>query len=112
MGGTVGNDSSTTQHCVKLSTREAENVAVKQGVKTALLTRSKVARKNQGAITMAEIPVSGGRTTHIDVGYDFIIVERKALYADFLSKPLGPEAFVGHRAFSRICLIYIYMYFS
>ena len=39
------NDSSTTQHCITLSTSEAEHVAVGQGAETALLTRPKVIRK-------------------------------------------------------------------
>lgn len=38
-GGTAVNASSTTQHCVTLSTSEAECRTMAQGVKTVLLTR-------------------------------------------------------------------------
>ena len=79
--------SSTTQHCVTLSTSEAECVAMAQGAKTALFTRAVLAflqpqfvgriidlfEDNQGAIAMAENPISGGRTKqHIDVRYHFL----------------------------------------
>ena len=37
VGSTVVNASSTTQHCVALSTSEAEYVSMAQGAKTALL---------------------------------------------------------------------------
>ena len=40
VGGTVVNASSTTQHCITLSTSEAEYVAMAQGVKTALFTKA------------------------------------------------------------------------
>ena len=39
VGGTVVNASSTTQHCVTLSTSEAEYVAMVQGANTALFIR-------------------------------------------------------------------------
>ena len=39
LGGTSVIASSTTQHCVTLSTSEAEYVAMAQGAKTALFTR-------------------------------------------------------------------------
>ena len=119
------NASSTTQHCVTLSTSEAEYVAMAQGAKTALFTKAvldfmqpRLAREtiflfedNQGAIAMAENPVSGGRTKHIDVRHHFIreLVDRRVLtiqftessgqHADILTKPLGLEAFIKHRAF-------------
>ena len=66
---------------------------------------------NQGAIAIAENPISGGRTKHIDDRHDFNreLVERKVLsvqftesssqHADILTKPLGLEAFVKYRAF-------------
>ena len=41
-GGTVMNASSTTQHCVTLSTSEAEYVAMAQGAKTTLFTKGRV----------------------------------------------------------------------
>ena len=40
VGGTVVNASSATQHCVTLSTSEAEYVAMAQGAKTALFTKA------------------------------------------------------------------------
>ena len=57
VGGTDVNASSTTQHCVTLSTSEAEYYAI------------------------AESLISGGRTKHIDVRHHFIrkLVERKVL---------------------------------
>ena len=118
-GGTVVNASSTTQHCVTISTSETEYVAVAQGAKTASFTKvvldflqaehaSEIIdlfEDNQGAIAIAENPISGGRTKHIDVRYLFIreLVERKVpniphtesrnQHADILTKPLGLEAF-------------------
>ena len=87
------NASSTTQHCATLSTRETEYVAMAQGAKTALFTKAvldflqpeladetiDLFEDNQGAIAIAENPISGGRTKHIDVRYHFIrkLVERK-----------------------------------
>ena len=80
------NNSITTQHCVTLSTSEAEYVAMAQGAKTALFTKAvldflqpELASENidlfedsQGAIAIAENPISGGRPKHIDVRYHFI----------------------------------------
>ena len=125
VGGTVVNASSTTQHCVPLSTREAEYVAMAQGAKTALFTKAvldfvqpelanetiDLFEDNQGAIARAENPIRGGRTKHIDVRYHFTreLVERKLFdiqctessnqHADILTKPLGLKAFARHRSF-------------
>ena len=74
VGGTVVNDSSTTQHCVTLSTSEAEYVAIAQGAKTALFTKAvldflepelaneniDLFEDNQEAIAIAENPINGG----------------------------------------------------
>ena len=95
VGGTVVNASSIMQHCSTLSTSEAEYVAMAQGVKTALFTKAvldflqpgranetiDLFEDNQGAIAIAENPISGGRAKHIDVRYHFIreLVERKVL---------------------------------
>ena len=95
VGGTAVNACSTTQHCVTLSTSEAEYVAMAQGAKTALFTKAvldfmqpgivretiDLFEDNQGAIAIAENPISGGRTKHIDVRHHFIrkLVERKVL---------------------------------
>ena len=125
VGGTVVNASSTTQHCVTLSTREAEYIVMAQGEKTALFTKAvldflqpelaneiiDLFEDNQGVIARAENPISGGRTKHIDVRYHFIreLVERKLFdiqytessnqHADILTKPLGLKAFDRHRSF-------------
>ena len=95
VGGTVVNGNSTSQHCVTLSFSEAEYVAMAQGAKTALFTKAlldflqpelasetvDLFEDNQGAIAIAENPISGGRTKHIDVRYHIIreLVERKVL---------------------------------
>ena len=95
VGGTVVNASSTAQHCVTLSTSEAEYVAMAQGAKTALFTKAvldflqpELANKtidlfedNQEAIAIAGNPITGGRTKHTDVRYHFIreLVEGKVL---------------------------------
>ena len=89
VGGTVVNDCSTTQHCVTLSTSEAEYVAMaqRQGENTVLFTKAvlnflqpELANEtidffedNQGPIAKAENPISGGRTKNIDVRYPFIM---------------------------------------
>ena len=81
VGGTVVNASSTTQHCVTLSSSEAKYVAMAQGAKTALFTKAvldflqpelanetiDLFEDNQGAIAIAENPTSGGRTKHIEL---------------------------------------------
>ena len=124
VGGAIMNASSTTQHCVTISTSEAEYVAMAQGAKPALFTKAvlnflqpefanetiDLFEDNQGAIAIAENLFSGGRTKHTDVRYHFIreLVERKVLniqykesssqHADILTKPLGLEAFARHRS--------------
>ena len=69
VGVTVVNASSTTRHCVTLSTSEAEYVDMAQGGKTALFTKAVLGffqpelvsetidlfEDNQGAIAIAEI---------------------------------------------------------
>ena len=125
LGGTSVIASSTTQHCVTLSTSETEYVAMTQGAKTALFTRAVLVflrpqlvgriidlfEDNQGAIAMAENPISEGRTKHIDVQYHFIreLVKHKVVaikytesrnqHADILTKAVGTESFVRHRRF-------------
>ena len=125
LGGTSVIASSTTQHCVTLSTSETEHVAMAQGAKTALFTRAVLAflqpqlvrrithllENNQGAITMVENPISGGRTKHIDVRYHFIreqvnhkviaikYTESRNPRADIRTKAIGAEGFVRHRRF-------------
>ena len=125
VGGTVVSARSTTQHCVTLSTNEAEYVAMAQGAKTALFTKAvldflqpeltnetiDLFEDNQRATAIAENPISGGRTKDIDVRYHFIreLVEHEVLniqytessnqHADIPTKPLGLEAFARHRSF-------------
>ena len=128
----------TTQHCVTLSTSEADYVAMAQGAKTALFTKAvldflqreltsetvDLIEDNQGAITIAENPIRGERTKHIIyVLYHFMreLVERKVLniqytesrnqHADILTKPLGLEAFAIPRSFFLICLSDLYCFF-
>ena len=125
LGGTSVIASSTTQHCVTLSTSEAEYVAMAYDAKTALFTRAVLAflqpqlvgrmtdlfEDNQVAIAMAENMISGGRTKHIDVRYHFIpeLVKHKVIaikytesrnqHADILTKAIGAQGFVRHRHF-------------
>ena len=97
-----------------------------QGAKTALFTRAVLAflqpqlvgriidlfEDNQGAVAMAENPISGGRTKHIDVRYHFIreLVKHKVVaikytesrnqHADIiLTKAIGAEGFGRYRRF-------------
>ena len=93
-----------------------------QGAKTALFTKAvldflqpehtsetiALFNDNQGAIPIAENPISERRTKHIDVLYHFIreLVERKVLniqytessnqHAANMTKPVGQEAFARH----------------
>ena len=81
LAGTAATASTTTQHCVTLSTSKIQYVAMAQGAETALLTRAVLAflqpqlvgkiidlcEDNHGAIAMAENPLSGGHPKHIDV---------------------------------------------
>ena len=124
LGGAVISATSTTKHCVTLSTSEAEYVAITQGARMVLFTKAveflqpqisgrtvDVFEDNQGAIALAENPMSAGRTKHIDVRYHFIreLVEKKVLRmvyrkieeqpADVLTKPLARESFERHRRF-------------
>ena len=130
LGGTSVIGSSTTQHCVTLSTSEAclglfTRAVLAHGAKTALFTRAVLAflqpqlvgriidlfEDNQGAIAMAENPISGGRTKHIDMRYPFNreLVKHKVIaikyteprnqHADILTKAIGAEGFVRHRRF-------------
>ena len=128
LGGTSVIASSTTQHCVILSTSETEYVAIAQGAKTVLFTRAVLAflrprlvgriidlsEDNQGAIAMADNPISGGRTKHIDVRSHFTreLVKHKMIaikytearnqHADILTKAIEAEGFVRHRRFLMI----------
>ncbi|CAB1111969.1 unnamed protein product [Ectocarpus sp. CCAP 1310/34] len=105
---------SRTQKCVTLSTTEAEYVALGDVVKEILFLRqiwrfmlpqvgmpcNPVFEDNQGAIQLAQNPISNSNSKHIDVRHHFLreLVERKEISvihvpspyqrADFLTKSL------------------------
>ena len=82
---TVVNASSATQHCVTLSTSEAEYVAMGHGVKTALAIKAVLDfvqphiggraidtyEDNKGAKALAENPQDSHRSKHINVRFHF-----------------------------------------
>ena len=109
-----------------MSTAEAEYVALGEGVKEALLTGRallsficpelsgpcvRVFEDNQGAIALAENPVSSARSKHIDVrfhlfrellrakkiGIQFVASEEH--HVDILMKSLAATPFKSHRKF-------------
>ena len=126
---TVGKSSvswfSSTQKIVTLLTTEAEYVALGDGVKEALFVKGvlsfsipsisenciKVFVDNDGAISLANNPLSSARTEHIDVRFHFIreltrsktisveYVPTKAQRADILTKALTGSIFKEHREF-------------
>ena len=113
---------SCTQHCVTLSTTEAEYVALAEGVnKEGMFVRSVMSfmqlnvyeitlmEDNEGAKAMAEKTFSSGRSKHTDIRWHFIreLVEKKELkvlyvtsewqHADILTKTLHVKLFKRHR---------------
>ena len=126
---TVGKSSvswfSSTQKIVTLATTEAEYVALGDGVKEALFMKGvissiipsisencmKVFVDNDGAISLANNPLSSARTKHIDVRFHFIreltrsktisveYVPTKEQRADILTKALTGAIFKEHRGF-------------
>ncbi|CAB1103450.1 unnamed protein product [Ectocarpus sp. CCAP 1310/34] len=116
---------SWTQKCVSLSTSEAEYIAMGDGVKEAFfvngmlqfLRPSAKPRKidvfedNEGAIALAENPLSSSRSKHIDVRHHFLrnlteegVIEvthvpSKEQHADILTKALPRNLFEFHRDF-------------
>ena len=116
---------SSTQKIVTLSTTEAEYVALGDGVKEALLVKGvlsfiipsisenyiKVFVDNDGAISLANNPLSSARTKHIDVRFHFFreltrsktisveYVPTKEQRADILTKVLTGAIFKEHRDF-------------
>ncbi|CAB1098415.1 unnamed protein product [Ectocarpus sp. CCAP 1310/34] len=124
-GGGVVSWFSRTQKCVTLSTTEAEYVALGDVVKEILFLRQvwrfmlpkvgmpciPVFEDNQGAIQLAQNPISNSNSKHIDVRHHFLrqLVERKEISvihvpspyqrADFLTKSLPKDAFESHRDF-------------
>ena len=90
-GGAVVSATSRTQHCITLSTTEAEYVAMAEGAKEGLYVQSVLTflrpktlsgrvedqgivlyEDNEGAKALAENPLSSERSKHIDVRYHFI----------------------------------------
>ena len=114
---------SRTQKCVTLSTSEAEYVAMTDTLKEVLFLRHvwefmlpevqrlciQLFEDNQGAIQLAENPVTGGSSKHIEVRYHFIRqwvqrgeikikhVSSELQHADFLTKALPADLFEFHR---------------
>ena len=117
--------SSTTQHCVTLSTSEAEYVAMAHGANTALEIEAvldfvqphlsgravDMYEDNEGAKPLAENPQGSYHIKHIDVRFHFLrglvrlgqvtihSVASAEQHADILTKPLGREAFRRYRDF-------------
>ena len=124
---TVGKSSvswfSSTQKTVTLSTADTEYVALGDGAKEALFVKGvlsfiipsisenciKVFVDNDGAISLAEKPLSSARTKHIDVRSHFIreltrsktisveYVPTKKQRVDILTRPLTGAIFKEHR---------------
>ena len=112
---------SRTQHCVTLSTAEAEYVALTEGAKEEMFVRSVMSfmqpnvyeitmmEDNEGAKAMADNPLSLGRSKDIYVRWHFIreLVKKKELkvvyvasewqHADILTKALHLNLFKRHR---------------
>ena len=119
LGGAAVSWASSTQRCVMLSTTEAEHVALGEGVKETLFTGAvlpfirpelsgscvRVFEDNQGAIALAENPLSFARSTHIDVRFHFVreilrakkidiqLVASEEQHADIFTKSLAATPF-------------------
>ncbi|CAB1112078.1 unnamed protein product [Ectocarpus sp. CCAP 1310/34] len=118
---------SRTQKCVTLSTTEAEYVAMGDGVKEALFVKGmleflrpsdrigkiQVREDNEGAIALAENPLSSCNSKHIDVSHHFLRnlteegvleirhVSSEVQHADILTKALPRDPFEVHRNFAQ-----------
>ena len=116
---------SRTQKCVTLSTSEAKYVALGNAVKELLFLRqiwrfvlpSKVMpyfpvfEDNQGAVQLAQNPVTNSNSRHIDVRHRFrrelsrqrdikvMQVPSEFQHADILTKALAYDLFAFHRKF-------------
>ena len=114
---------SRTQKCVTLSTSEAEYVALGDALKELLFLRqiwrfmlpSKVMpcfpffEDNQGAVQLAQNPVTNSNSKHIDVRHHFLreLVRQRGIkvvqvpsefqHADILTKALAFDLFVFHQ---------------
>ena len=124
-GGSLVSWISRTQRCVATSTTEAEYIAMADSVKDALFVRDVlgflvpgregnriiVREDNEGAINLANNPLSSARSRHIDVRYHFLRQEvsnssivvlhttTNKQRADVLTKPLAGSLFRQHRDF-------------
>ncbi|CAM9308868.1 unnamed protein product [Sphacelaria rigidula] len=121
-GGIAVSSTSRTQHCVTLSTTEAEYVAVAEGAKECMFVRSVLVvlgrqveydivlyEDNEGAKALADNPLSSGRSKHIDVRWHLIRdlvrtgavrivhVDSEWQHADIFTKPLPYTLFNRHR---------------
>ena len=125
LGGAAVSWASSTQKCVTLSTAEAEDVALGEGVKEALFTGAVLSficpevngscvrgfQDNQRAIALAENPLSSARSKHIDVWFHFVrellrakkigiqLVASEKKHADILKKLVAATPFKSHRKF-------------
>ena len=116
---------SRAQKCVTLSTTEAEYVALGDAVKELLFLRqvwhfmlpSKVMpcfpifEDNQGAVQLAQNPITNSNSKHIDVRHHFLreLVRQRDIkvvqvpsefqHADILTKALAFDLFAFHRKF-------------
>ena len=117
---------SRTQKCVTLTTSEAEYVALGDAVKKELLFLRQVWRfmlpsklmpcfpvfeDNQGAVQLAQNPITNSNSKHIDVRHHFLreLVRQRNIkvvqvpsefqHADILTKALAFDLFAFHRKF-------------
>lgn len=116
---------SRTQKCVTLSTSEAEYVALGDAVKELLFLRQvwrfmlpgkavpcfPIFEDNQGAVQIAQNPITNSNSKHIDVRHHFlrelirqryikiVQVPSKFQHADILTKALAYDLFSFHRKF-------------
>ena len=119
---------SRTQKCVTLSTTETECLALVDIIKEVLFLRQvwrfmltevgmpciPVFEDNEGAVQLAQNPITNSNSKHIDVQHHFLtreLTERKEIsvthvpsgfqHADFLTKAISKESFEFHRNVSR-----------
>ena len=125
LGNTAVSASRTTQHCVTLSTSEAEYVAIAHGAKTSLAIKAvldfvqpyirgraiNMYEEKEREKALAKNPQGSHRGKHIDVRFHFLrglarlrqvtihSVASAEQYVDILTKPLVREAFRRYRGF-------------
>ena len=125
-GGACVSWFSRTQKCVTLSTTEAEYVALADVMKEVLFLRQvwrfmlpdvgmpciPVFEDNEGAVQLAQNPITNSNSKHIDVRHHFLreLVARKEIaithvrsdlqHADFLTKAITQDSFEFHRDFT------------